>query len=102
MSAAHVAALVMVVAGTAIIVAACLAALVAADSYRRLHYATPISSLGGPLIAVGLAVDSGANLTTASILLPMALLFFSSPILSAAVAKTIALREERIEAGSPE
>lgn len=92
----------LVAAGTIVIVAACLGALVASDSLTRLHYATPITSFGGPLIAAGLCVANGVGLTTASIALPVALLFFSAPILSAAIARTVAQREGKIEARSPE
>jgi multicomponent Na+:H+ antiporter subunit G len=101
-SAAHAVAVILVVAGTVVIAAACLAALVTPDKYTRLHYATPITSFGGPLIAVGLSVDSGPNLTTASILLPTALLFFSGPILSAAIGRMLAQREKRISPEPPE
>ncbi|MBO0693103.1 MAG: monovalent cation/H(+) antiporter subunit G [Acidimicrobiaceae bacterium] len=98
----HVAALTLVVAGTAVVVMACLAALAFGDFYRRLHCATAVTSLGVPLVALGLSVDSGANLTTASILLPVALLFLTSPILSAAVARTRAQAEGRVRSESPE
>lgn len=102
MSTAHAVAVILVVAGTIVIVAACLAALVAPDKYTRLHFATPITSFGGPLIAVGLSVDNGPSLTTASILLPAALLFFSGPILSAAIGRMMAQRDKRITPEPPE
>jgi monovalent cation/proton antiporter MnhG/PhaG subunit len=101
-STAHTAAVVLVVAGTVVIVMACLAALTVPDKYTRLHYATAITSFGGPLIAVGLSVDNGPNLTTASILLPAALLFFSGPILSAAIGRTLVQRENRTGSEPPE
>jgi multisubunit Na+/H+ antiporter MnhG subunit len=92
----------LVAAGTIVIVASCLGALLASDALTRLHYATPITSFGGPLVAAGLCVVNGVGLTTASIALPVALLFFTAPILSAAIGRTIAQREGKIEAGSPE
>ncbi|MGH9106322.1 MAG: monovalent cation/H(+) antiporter subunit G [Acidimicrobiales bacterium] len=98
----HDAAIGLVIAGTAIIVAASLSALSARGPYTRLHFATVISSLGGPLIAIGLSVANGAGLTTASVLLPTALLFFSGPVLSAAIARALAQREGRAPAESPE
>jgi multicomponent Na+:H+ antiporter subunit G len=101
-SAPHVASVVLVSLGTAVIVAACLGALVAPDVFSKLHYSTPITSLGGPLIAIGLSVDSGANLTTASILFPAALLFFCSPILSAAIGRCAAKTQGQSDTESPE
>lgn len=102
MTAGHLAAVVLVSTGTSIVVAAALAALLAPDRYARLHLVTPITSLGGPLIAVGLSVDHGAGLTTASILLPTALLFIAGPILSAAISRVAAQRDGRTDLKEPQ
>lgn len=84
------------------IVAASLAALVARDSYTRLHLATPMTSLGGPLIAAGLSIANGPGLTTASIALPTGLLFIAGPMLSSAIARMLAQRDGKVPAESPE
>ncbi len=98
----HDAAVALVVAGTVVIVAASMGALAARDRYHRLHFTTPITSLGGPLVAIGLSVQNGAGLTTASILLPTFILFFASPVMSAAIARTSAQRDGLIESESPQ
>lgn len=98
----HAASVALVVAGTIVVVAAALAALAARGAYHRLHLLTPITSLGGPLIALGLAIRDGAGLTTASILFPVGLLFLASPVTSAATARMLAQREGRIRPGGPE
>jgi multicomponent Na+:H+ antiporter subunit G len=98
----HAVAVALVAAGTAVVITSSLGALVAKGVYHRLHFATPITSLGGPLIGLGLSVANGAGLTTASILLPTFLLFFASPVLSAAIARTLAQREGRIPSEPPE
>jgi multisubunit Na+/H+ antiporter MnhG subunit len=98
----HDAAVALVVAGTAVIVLSSVGALLARNVYHRLHFTTPITSLGGPLIGIGLAVQNGLGLTTASILFPTFLLVFASPILSAAIARAIAQREGRINSEAPE
>jgi len=85
-----------------VIVAASLAALVARDSYTRLHLATPMTSLGGPLIAAGLSIANGPGLTTASIALPTGLLFIAGPMLSSAIARMLAQRDGKVPAESPE
>lgn len=92
----------LVSAGTAVIVAAAISALVARESFTRLHLATPMTSLGGPLIAAGLSIANGPGLTMASIVLPVGLLFFAGPILSSAIARMLAQREGKIPAESPE
>lgn len=91
-----------VIAGSVVVATACVAALVVRNIYHRLHFTTPISSLGGPLIAVGLSVERGPNLTTFSILLPMLLLFFTGPIINGAIARMAGQREGRVPNRSPE
>lgn len=100
--AVHDASLVLVTAGTVVLVASCIGALFAQNVYHRLHFATPITSLGGPLIAIGFAVENGPNLTTASILFPTALVFLVSPVLSCAIARTIAQDEGRVSSEAPQ
>lgn len=92
----------LVAAGTAVIVASCLGALMVKDVYHRLHLTTPVTSLGGPLVAIGLSVANGAGFTTASILLPTFLLFFAGPVLSAAIARSLAQRDGKISTEAPE
>ena len=96
-TAQHAASVALVAAGTVVIVAAALGALFAPDAFTRLHFATPITSLGGPLVAIGLAVENGANLVTASILFPMFLLFVASPVMTSAIAKMAAQRRGLID-----
>jgi len=98
----HAAGVALAATGTAIMIASALAAVAAPTTFARLHYVTPLTSLGGPLLAVGLSVDSGANLTTASILLPTALLFLCGPILTAAVGRAVLQREVHSESESPD
>jgi multisubunit Na+/H+ antiporter MnhG subunit len=101
-SPAHLAAVVLVSLGTGVIVAAALAALLARDVLHRVHLVTVITSLGGPLLAAGLSVQNGWGLTTASILLPTALLFLTGPALSAATVRLAASVDGRIEAETPQ
>lgn len=91
-----------VAAGTAVIVAASIAALLARDSFVRLHLATPMTSLGGPLIATGLCISNGVGLTTASIALPTGLLFIAGPMLSSAIGRMLAQQQGKVPAESPE
>lgn len=77
----------LVVAGTAVIVASCCAALAVRDFYHRLHFSAPITSLGVPLVGIGVSIANGAGLTTASVLLPAGILFLTGPALSGAIAR---------------
>jgi multicomponent Na+:H+ antiporter subunit G len=53
----------------------------------RLHFLAPVTSVGGPLIGAGLAVANGWNLTTATVLLTVAVLALTGPILGAAIGR---------------
>jgi monovalent cation/proton antiporter MnhG/PhaG subunit len=100
-AAQHTASVALVTAGTVVTVASAIGAFFAPDTFARLHFTTPITSLGGPLIAIGLAVENGPNLVTASILFPMFLLFVASPVMTSAIARMAAQRRGLIDSEDP-
>ena len=56
----HDVSLALVGLGVAVAIASAVGALViGADSYTRLHFVTPITSVAGPLVAIGLCIQSG-------------------------------------------
>lgn len=96
----HEVALALVGLGTAVTVAACLGAVVMRTSvFDRMHFITPVTSLGCPLVALGLSVEQGWGLTTASILIVAALLFMAGPVLEAATGRALGQIEGRLPAG---
>ncbi len=100
---AHDVALALVALGTAVTVAACVSALAMRSSvFDRMHFLTPITSLGCPLVAIGLSVEQGWGLIAASYLLVAGLLFFSGPFLEAAMGRMLGQIEGRIPPSSPE
>lgn len=100
---AHDVALSLVGLGTAVIVAACISALAMRSSvFDRMHYLTPITSLGCPLVACGLCVEQGWGLTAASYLLVTGLLFISGPFLEAAMGRMLGQVEGKVPESSPE
>jgi multicomponent Na+:H+ antiporter subunit G len=102
MSARHVLALVLVFAGVGVVVLASTGALLAPALQPRLHFVTPVTSLGAPLICAGLAVENGFTLTTASFALILALLLVSNPVLTSAVGRLGAQHEGGIPLDEPE
>jgi multisubunit Na+/H+ antiporter MnhG subunit len=84
---------VLLAAGTLVVVVSAVAAALVKDFYRRLHFLTPVTSIGGPLIGLALAVENGWGLTTAIVLLTVALLGFTAPVLTAAVGRVGAQRD---------
>lgn len=100
---AHDTALALVILGTAVTVAACMAAVAMRSSvFDRMHFLTPITSIGGPLVAFGLALEQGWGLTAASYLLIAALLFASGPFLEAAMGRLLGQIEGKVPPSSPE
>lgn len=99
---AHDIALALVALGTAVTVAACLAAAIMPTAFDRAHFITPVTSLGCPLVAVGLCVEQGWGLTAASLLLIAGLLFMAGPPLEAATGRLLGQVEGKIPSSSPE
>ena len=99
----HDIALALVILGTAVVVAACLSAVAMRSSvFDRMHFLTPITSLGSPLVAIGLCVETGWGLTAASYLLVAGLLFLTGPFLEAAIGRLLGQVEGRVPESSPE
>lgn len=100
---AHDIALALVALGTGVTVAACISAVAMRSSvFDRMHFLTPVTSLGAPLVAVGLCVEQGWGLTAASYLLAAGLLFLSGPFLEAAMGRVLGQIEGRVPPSSPE
>jgi multisubunit Na+/H+ antiporter MnhG subunit len=78
-------ALILTGLGTLIVLAAALATLRGREPVDRVHYLSVVTSLGGPVVGAGLVVANGWSLTTGTVLLIVALLGATTPVLSAAV-----------------
>ena len=100
---AHDIALALVGLGTAVTVAACLSALfMRSSAFDRMHFLTPITTIASPLVVAGLCVEQGWGLTAASYLLVGGLLFFSAPLLEAAMGRMLGQVEGKVPESSPE
>ncbi len=99
----HGIALGFVTAGVVVAVLSALGAVAAGrDHYLRLHYVTPITSLAGPLVGVGLTIESGWGITSGQILLVVGLLAVSGPVASAATGRLFAQSDGTVRSESPE
>lgn len=102
MTPGHAAVLALLAAGATVVVIASVEAALSRSSYSRLHFLTPISSAGAPLIGLALAIANGWGLTTALILLVVALLALTGPVLQAATGRVAAERDGLLPAEEPE
>ena len=97
----HAIALALLWAGVGVAVLSALRALLASGPYHRLHYLTPITSVASPLVGLALAVDTGWQVATAEILVIVALLAATGPVLQAATARVAAQRDGLVPSESP-
>jgi multicomponent Na+:H+ antiporter subunit G len=88
-------------AGVGAVVLSGLGALTLRRVYNRLHYLTPMTTIGAPLIGLALALANGWGLTMAEDLFIAFLLALTGPVLEAATGRTAAQREGLIEPESP-
>lgn len=105
MSAVHAAQLAGVVcfyAGVAVVVLTAVASLRARRPEDRLHFLTPSTSLGTPLVGLGLILQNGWCLTSAQIALICVLLMITGPVLASATVRLAAQREGSVSRESPE
>ncbi|GEL19083.1 monovalent cation/H(+) antiporter subunit G [Pseudonocardia asaccharolytica] len=93
---------VLLAAGVLVTVASAVGALAMRSAYNRMHFLSPVSSLGGPLIGAAIAVANGWSLTTALVGFTVFLLALSGPVLEAATGRLAAQREGLIPPESPE
>jgi multicomponent Na+:H+ antiporter subunit G len=88
---AHDLGLALVIAGTVIIALSAVGAVVVrGDVFTRLHFVTPVTSLGGPLVCAGLCVESRQPWVIAELIVITLLLFISGPVLEASAGRAAA------------
>jgi multisubunit Na+/H+ antiporter MnhG subunit len=93
----HVVALTVVALGCAVIVVAAMgAAVMPGGVFNRLHFLTPVTSVGVPLAAVGLSIESGQLFTIVQVLLIALLMAVSGPVLESATGRAAAIVEGRV------
>jgi monovalent cation/proton antiporter MnhG/PhaG subunit len=88
---------VLLAAGCLVVVASSIGAVLVRDFYRRLHWLTPVTSIGGPLIGLSVSVANGWSLTTAVVMLTVAILGITGPVLTAAVGRAGAQQDGIVE-----
>jgi multicomponent Na+:H+ antiporter subunit G len=93
----HLVALVLVALGSAVVVLSAVgAAVVPGGALVRVHFLTPVTSLGLPLVAVGLCVESGQPFTIAELLFIALLIGVSGPVLGSATGRAAAQEQGRL------
>lgn len=98
----HAVALALVGLGTAVIVGASLGALVMrSDELTKVHFLSPITSLGAPLVGAGVCVAQGWGITSGEIALVLGMLAVAGPVQSAATGRLVAQIDGILETAGP-
>lgn len=80
-------------AGVAVVLIGVIGMLRARGTLARLHFLAPVTTLGGPLIGIGLMIDIGWHTTSGMVALTVVLLAVTGPVQQSATARL--LRERR-------
>jgi multicomponent Na+:H+ antiporter subunit G len=88
--------------GVGVVVVTALASLRVRAAKDRLHFLTPTTSLGAPLVGLGLVLANGWSLTSAQIVLTCVLMMLTGPVLASAALRVAAMREGTVTQESPE
>ncbi|MDI5969208.1 monovalent cation/H(+) antiporter subunit G [Streptomyces sp. SL13] len=97
----HLVALVLLTAGTAVVLLSALALVVLPRPYGRLHALSPASSLGAPLIALALAVQTGPGRAAVKLLAIAVVLAVGGPVTTMALGRATAQHENTDRAPGP-
>lgn len=87
-------ALALLAAGVLVVVASAVGAAVLRDVRARLHLLTPVTSVAGPLLGLAVALDGGWTASTGQVLVVVALLAVTGPVLGSATGRLLAEDEE--------
>jgi len=99
MTTAHLVALVLLVAGCAVLLLSALALWRLPGPFARVHALSPATSLGAPLVALGLAVDTGPGRAAVKLLVIAALLMAAGPVTSSAIGRVLAQQHGEVDPG---
>jgi multicomponent Na+:H+ antiporter subunit G len=93
--------MVLLAAGVGVVALGCLGLLLARDTYLRLHYLGPASSLGTPLIIAALLLQEGLSFSAVKLVLIGVLLIGSGAVTVAAFGRAAAQRQELVDTDPP-
>lgn len=102
MSTVHTVGVVFFQLGVAVVVLAALASLRVRRPEARVHFVTPTTSLGAPLVGLGLVLQNGWSLTSVQIALTCVLLTLTGPVLASATVRVAAQREGAVSREAPQ
>ena len=85
---------VLVALGVLIVVGSAIRAVAAREDLVRLHLLAPVTSVGVPVLGLGVALEAGWTWTTATVALVVVLLAVTGPPLTGAIAHMVDARAQ--------
>ncbi|MCQ4042692.1 cation:proton antiporter [Streptantibioticus rubrisoli] len=101
MTVRHVCALVLLVLGVAVLLLSAAALIALPRPYGRLHALTPATSLGLPLVALALAVETGPGRSAVKLLVIAALTAVGGAVTTMAIGRATAQNARLLRKDSP-
>jgi multicomponent Na+:H+ antiporter subunit G len=102
MSGRTLAADVLLAVSLLIIVLAMVGAVTFRTTFGKLHFVTPVTTVGAPLFCAALVLDSTWSIATGLEILITALVMVSGPILEAAIGRAAAQQRQVLEPEGPQ
>ena len=102
MTARHICALVLLVLGVAVLLLSATALVALERPYGRLHALTPATSLGLPLVALALAVETGPGRSAVKLLVIAAMAAVGGPVTTMAIGRATAQSAGLLRKDSPQ
>ncbi|MFI2200345.1 cation:proton antiporter [Streptomyces sp. NPDC020192] len=102
MTARHVCALVLLVAGTGVLLLSAVGLVALPRPYQRLHALSPATTVGLPLVALALAVETGPGRAAVKLLLVAVIVAIGGAVTAMAIGRATAQHERLLRKDSPE
>ncbi|WBO68503.1 cation:proton antiporter [Streptomyces camelliae] len=102
MSVRHVCALVLLVAGTGVLLLSAVGLVALPRPFQRLHALTPATTVGLPLVALALAVATGPGRAAVKLLLIAVIVAIGGAVTAMAIGRATAQHERLLRKDSPE
>ena len=102
MTARHVCALVLLAAGTGVLLLSAVGLVVLPGPFQRLHALTPASTVGAPLVVLATAVETGPGRAALKLLVIAVIVAFGGAVTAMAIGRATALDERLLGEDSPQ
>ncbi|MFF7983188.1 cation:proton antiporter [Streptomyces sp. NPDC007901] len=102
MTVRHVCALVLLAAGTGVLLLSAVGLVALPGPFQRLHALTPASTVGVPLVALAMAVETGPGRAALKLLVIAVVVALGGAVTAMAIGRATAQHERLLREDSPE